>query len=159
MSKQRLIEAIVAKLEAELAVLERAVSAAREAATHEESKAEDPHDTRGLEASYLAGAQAARALELRQLIGMYKFLPLRTFRSDDPIGEGALVLLGFGGRKTYYFLAGQGGGLSVSIEGHTVQVITPKAPLGEALQGKRAGESCELEAQGNSREHEILSVT
>ena len=56
--KQKLIEAILLELESELSVLADAAKAAHLAATHEESVAEDPHDTRGVEASYLAGAQA-----------------------------------------------------------------------------------------------------
>ena len=59
--KQAIIDRLVEKLQSEAEALVRAAQAAHEAATHEESRAEDHHDTRGLEASYLAGAQAQRA--------------------------------------------------------------------------------------------------
>src|SRR5581483_11142644 len=60
MDKRRLVETVQQHLAEELATLMQAAKAAHEAATHEESKAEDQHDTRGLEASYLAGSGAAR---------------------------------------------------------------------------------------------------
>ncbi|MCM2323297.1 MAG: GreA/GreB family elongation factor [Oligoflexia bacterium] len=159
LQKQKLVAAIVRKLEEELAVLVRAAQAARDAATHEESKPEDQHDTRGIEASYLAGAQAARAGELKQLISMYKFLPLRAFRAGDAVAAGALVELEAEGKRQFYFLVGQGGGLSVAVEGLVVQVITPRAPLGEALQGKVEGDVIELESPNGAREYEVLGVS
>lgn len=158
MEKKKLVERILEHLHSEMETLTRAVDAAREAATHEESKAEDQHDTRGLEASYLAGAQASRVGELKQMISRFKFLTLREFRAGDPISEGALVEVEWKGRKSHYFLVSQGGGISVQWEGKTIQVITPRAPLGEALQGRRAGEAVEVESQGSSREYEIISV-
>ncbi|NBU22139.1 hypothetical protein EBS43_12140, partial [bacterium] len=59
--KSQILASIVQKLNHELQTIELSAQAALEAATHEESKAEDQHDTRGLEASYLARAQASRA--------------------------------------------------------------------------------------------------
>src|SRR4051812_31278987 len=58
MTKEELVKAIIAKLNHNLGILERAARAAHAEATHESSKAENKYDTRGLEASYLAGGQS-----------------------------------------------------------------------------------------------------
>lgn len=158
MNKKTVVERIVAQLESELEVIRRSAAAAREAATHEESRAEDSHDTRGLEASYLAGAQAGRAEELQRLVTAYKFMPFREFREGDAIAPGALVELDLDGRKSWYFLAAEGGGFSVTVGTSKVLVITPQAPLGEALLGHRAGDGVEVEVQRALREYEIVSV-
>lgn len=156
--KQKFIDQIIANLESELAGLQKSVQAAHEAATHEESKAEDQYDTRGLEASYLAGAQASRAAELKQLLAMYKFFPVREFKAGEAIDSGALVELELNGKKFHYFLVSQGGGVSATIDGKRIQVVTPQAPLGEALLGRKLGDTVEVEAQNAVREYEVTAV-
>ncbi|MCC7441505.1 MAG: GreA/GreB family elongation factor [Bdellovibrionales bacterium] len=156
--KSRLLEQIVAQLERELASVTRAAQSAHEAATHEESKAEDQYDTRGLEASYLAEAQAGRVTELKKLVVHFQHFPTRKFTETDPVEVGALVELEMGGKSQLYLLAALGGGLSLEIAGQRVQVLTPQAPLGDALLGRRLGEGVEVELQGSLREYKILSV-
>src|SRR4051795_10826976 len=109
MNKRRLVETIQIHLAEELATLVQAAKAAHEAATHEESKAEDQHDTRGLEASYLAGAQASRAAELRQQQHVFRTLALRDFGPEESIGVGALVELEIDGKRSLYLLLPIGG--------------------------------------------------
>src|SRR3954471_18577763 len=121
MDKRQLVETIQAHLIDELAALVQAAKAAHEAATHEESKAEDSHDTRGLEASYLAGAQAQRAAELQSQITMWKFLPLREYGAEDLACPGALIELEHGKTRAFYFIAPRGGGLVMRLEGRPVQ--------------------------------------
>ena len=64
MKKRKLIETITERLKADLALYYRAAVAARAEATHEQSKAENKYDTRGLEASYLARRQAKQVAEV-----------------------------------------------------------------------------------------------
>lgn len=158
MDKQKLIEQIIAKLEQELNAVTQAAKAAHEAATHEESKPEDQYDTRGLESSYLAGAQAHRAVELKQLITQFRNLPVREFKESDRVELGALVELQLNGKLYFYFLVAQGGGLSASFDGRIVQVITPHAPLGEELLDRKIGDTVEVEAQGVVREYEVKRI-
>ncbi len=169
--KARVIEAIIARTHEELETLISAARAAHEAATHEESRAEDQHDTRGLEASYLAGAQSERALELeRQLVQLKRMLPPRSFSPTDPIVAGALVELeqvgrpGHKARRTVCLVVPQGGGFSVTIESVSVQLLTMGSPLGEAIIGRKAGEIVEIESpnSGSAKgdiEYLILSVS
>jgi transcription elongation GreA/GreB family factor len=158
LKKRDLVEKILENLNRELQTLLQSAAAAHEAATHEESKAEDAHDTRGLEASYLAGAQLARVEVLKKTIASYQFADIREFKPTDPIELGALVELELDGKRLNYFLVGQGGGMSLSLQGKTVQVITPQSPLGEALLGRRVGDSIEVEGQKVSREYEVLGL-
>lgn len=159
--KRKVIDQAVSRLSDELAALIQAANAAHEAATHEESRAEDQHDTRGLEASYLAGAQAARAAELQKLISIFRQLPLRDWIEGEPAAIGALVELELEstGKRSIHFIAPLGGGISVKMNESTVQFITPQAPLGEALMGKKVGDLVEVEAsQGLVREYEVIRI-
>jgi transcription elongation GreA/GreB family factor len=157
--KSKLVDAIVTRLETELAAMTQAAESSRIAATHEESRAEDSHDTRGLEASYLAGAQAGRASELKQLISVFRLMNPRSFSKDERIDVGALIELAQGAKNSFYFLAPTGGGTSVQIEGKTIHVIAPKAALGEELLGKRCGDVLEIEILGDTREYTVLQVS
>ena len=74
MNKRALIEKIVARLTDELGVYFRAAQNSRAEATHEQNKAEDKYDTRGLEASYLARGQSRQAAELEAAIAEYERL-------------------------------------------------------------------------------------
>jgi transcription elongation GreA/GreB family factor len=160
-NKQNLIEKILEKIQSEMDAQVRAAQAAHEAATHEESRAEDQHDTRGLEASYLAGAQASRAAELQQLIYIYRLLPLDNLPPGARIAPGALVELELETtptKRSFYFIAPQGGGLTVHSEGVQVQVLTPQSPVGEAIMGRKAGDFIEVEGKGAVREYHVVSV-
>jgi hypothetical protein len=63
MNKRAVLKKIIAKLTGELEVYFRAAEYARAEATHEQNKAENKYDTRGLEASYLARGQSKQAAE------------------------------------------------------------------------------------------------
>jgi transcription elongation GreA/GreB family factor len=165
MNKALLIEKLEAELRRELETLSAAARTAHEAATHAESRAEDRHDTRGLEASYLAGAQAARAAEIERQIQILQQLPRGATPPGSKISSGTLVELESGGIQSFCLLSPTGGGLSFTLEGVRVQVITPQSPLGEALLGSSPGETIELEApaaganpRSASRTFKIVSI-
>lgn len=158
MDKKKLVETIMAQLTADMAVLKEAALATYEAATHEESKPENEYDTRGLEASYLAGAQAKRIAEIEELLVIYKHLILKDFGPQDKINATALVELELKGKHSFFFIMAKGGGISVQFEGKTIQVITPATPLGEALQDLRKGDIAVVETGSQVREYEIVNV-
>ena len=156
--KSKLIDLILKTLDSEVASLTLSAKAAHEAATHEESKAEDSHDTRGLEASYLAGAQQARIQTLLKVITFFQFFKIRDFQPTDPVSIGACIDLKLEGKEVTYFLASHGGGMSVSLEGKSIQVITPQAPLGETLMDKFVGDTIEIESRNVIREYEVILI-
>src|ERR1700728_2792408 len=98
MEKSRLIEQIVASLSESVAVLEKAARASHAEATHESSKAESKYDTRGLEATYLAGGQARQAREILDSIKLYETLMAKDFAADEAVDLTALVELEAGGK-------------------------------------------------------------
>jgi hypothetical protein len=132
--KTELVAQLRKILEAELDVLLKSAAAARDAATHAEAKPENKYDTRGLEASYLAGAQAERAAELQRDLQVLASLPLRTFGSDDKVAATALVAVERNGQPVHYFVMPVGGGARLTSPLGPVTVITPQSPLGRALQ-------------------------
>ena len=157
-SKRDVVEKVSAALAREIAVLAQSAASAREGATHEQAKPENDKDTRALEASYLAGAQAGRARVLEANAKRLEFLELRDFSARDPVALAALVELEVDGERALFFLSPAGGGQKVDVAGGTVQVVTPEAPLGQALVGKVAGDGFELRIGKNLREYQIVSV-
>src|SRR6202012_89463 len=91
MNKWIVIKKIVARLTGELEVYFRAAQFARAEATHEQNKAENKYDTRGLEASYLAHGQSRQAAEIEAAIVEFEKLAARPFAADDAIAVGALI--------------------------------------------------------------------
>ncbi|MES2964391.1 MAG: GreA/GreB family elongation factor [Bdellovibrionota bacterium] len=158
MDKKELVKRVLEKLEEERVALAQAARNTYEAATHEESEAEDQYDTRGLEASYLAGAQAKRVAEVEQFITMLKFLEAKDFDEETAISATALVELDHDGKTTWVFLLPKGGGMTVEFEGHAVQIVTPKSPMGEALVGRHTGDLALVDTGKETREYEIVSV-
>lgn len=158
MDKKKLIEVIRAQLMDDLAIAKQAALATYEAATHEESKPENEYDTRGLEASYLAGAQAKRIAEIEELLVILKHVDIKQFGENDKINATALVEVELNGKHNFFFILSKGGGVNVKFEGHTIQIITPSSPLGEALQDLKKGACAVVENGDNFREYEIINV-
>jgi transcription elongation GreA/GreB family factor len=158
MNKNELLDLIIKKLEEDFDLALLAMRATYEAATHEESKPENEYDTRGLEASYLAGAQSKRVAEIEELIYTYKNTPLKKFIPTDVIATSALVKLECNGKKTFIFLMPKGSGLMMPFENQMIQLIAPSSPLGEALLGLRVGDVAVVEKGTTIKEYEVLSL-
>jgi transcription elongation GreA/GreB family factor len=156
--KRELVEALLAKLDAELETMRRAAKDAREAATHEEAKPENDKDTRALEASYLAGAQAARVRELEGAIKAIGGMPLIDLEGKKIQASAVVMLEDEDEAKTTFFLAPFGGGATLAAASMTVQVVTPQSPLAQALFGRTSGDVIELRAKGRPREMTIVEV-
>jgi transcription elongation GreA/GreB family factor len=158
-NKRKVIATIIARLREDLALYHKAALAARAEATHEQSKAENKYDTRGLEASYLARGQSKQAAEIEQAIAQFEKLVPRDFGPTDPIDTGALVELQSSREKTLYFIGPRAGGTEVIFEKREVLVITPESPLGTQLLGKKQGQKCRLEIAGEKQDYTIATVS
>jgi transcription elongation GreA/GreB family factor len=155
-SKAALKDELTRALEEQLAVLEQAYQATREAATHEEAKPENDKDTRALEQSYVARGQAQRVEEVRAGLADTRAMPVAVFGEDRPAALGALVVVEENERELTFLLAPYGGGILLC-QG-AVQVVTTKSPLGRGLLGKRAGDACETKVGDRMRELTVLAV-
>lgn len=144
MNKQQIFEQFKTELENNLKLAVQAAQNTYQDATHEDSKAENKYDTRGLEASYLAGAQAKRATELKEALTVITILKLREFSEDTPIAITALVELQSSEKNMWIFLVPKGGGQNINFEGHHIQTVTPESPLGANLVGKNLDDEITL---------------
>lgn len=158
MNKRALIKKITAKLTGELEVYFRAAQYARAEATHEQNKAENKYDTRGLEASYLARGQSRQAAELESAIAEFEKLTVRKFTEVEPINIGALIVLEVNGETLYYFLGPRAGGTEILHDKKEILVITPQSPLGEQLVGRKTGDQSQLNFGGTKQTAKVLSV-
>jgi len=159
MNKQKLVQQIIAQLESDLLTLKSAAQASYEAATGEESRPENEYDTRALEASYLAGAQAKRVSEVESLLTVLKYLEIKSFNAHSPIGASALVDLDNVGKKLCVFLIPAKGSITINFESKSIQVITIQSPLGEALVGLKVGDFAIVDRPQETLEYEVLGVT
>ncbi len=158
MNKRALIKKILTQLTAELEVYFRAAHAAHAEATHEQNKAENKYDTRGLEASYLARGQSRQALETKAAIAAFEKLTPRKFGAGEPIELGALVEVEQRSERTLYFIGPKAGGTEVTQEGREILVITPQSPLGEQLRGKKSGDRLQLDLGGVRDAYRVTGV-
>jgi hypothetical protein len=159
MDKTKIVQAIIAELEKDLAVAITAAKSAHQDATNDESKAENQYDTRAVEASYVARGQAKRVAQLREALYEYKSLVPKIFSANDGISSTALIEIESQGKKSILFYMSKGGGFSIEVDGIKIQVVTPLTPLGEALLQMKMGDTISVEFGNNDREYEILKVT
>ncbi len=152
--KANLIRLFCAELSHQEHVLLASAKAAHEAATHEESQPENAKDTRAREASYLAGAQSARARELKAMQNALAFLVPRSFANEESIALSALVEVRCQGRSTFYLLGPHAGGTKANDGVHEVIMVTAEAALGRALIGRTVGDEFTL----GPRHYEIVSI-
>lgn len=156
--KEAILTELRARLSRELEVLRSAAAAAKEGATHEEAKPENEYDTRGLEQSYLAGAQMARVDALSDTLEWLTTFEAPEFGDDASVQLGACVHVDDGDQERFYFVCAAGAGHKLSINGTTCWVVTPGSPIGRKLAGRRAGEVVEHVVKDRGVELEILSV-
>lgn len=159
MNKRALIKKIIEQLANELAVYHKAARAAHAEATHEQSKAENKYDTRGLEASYLARGQSKQAAEILQAMEQFEKMAVREFGKEDPIDLGALVELETHGERSFYFIGPRAGGTEVVHQKKEVLVITPQSPLGQQLVGKKQAERLQMQIGASRNEYRVISVS
>lgn len=154
--KSDVIAAIIVHLDEELAALDAITAAARDEATHEQSRPENQYDTRALEASYLAAGQGARLTALHRLRGWVAH-PDRA-QVNVIAGDGALVRAKIGGQRRDLLL-GPAGGPDVLVGETRVQLISTRSPLGAALVGLAVGDATEVDTPRGLAEVEVTAVT
>jgi transcription elongation GreA/GreB family factor len=165
--KKEILQSFIRKFESELAALLVSAKSAHEAATHEENQSEDKHDTRGVEASYLAGAQGARAAELRQVILEYRALLDSQTKPHERAAAGAVVCMqpldeeggDAKGPPMRVLIAVRGGGTTIEWGGKTLSVLTPSSPLGESTLGTLPGEEVSVDSKAGSRWYRIEAIS
>ena len=159
MNKRTLVKKILAQLQAELESYAKAAKAAHAEATDPQSKAENKYDTRGLEAAYLAGAQSRQAAEAQLAIGKFEKLVLKDFSASSAIDLSAIVEVETRGERSFFFIGPCKGGLEVQQNGKELLILTPQAPLGQQLIGRKTGDSFKWGDGPAAAEYRIVSVS
>jgi len=158
--KADILKAFFQELDRELNTLVEAAFTAREVATHEDSKAENKYDTRGLEASYLAGAQAKRARELRETIDQLKKMPEKNYSADDPIQSQALVTVeDEQGSEKHFLIVPKEGGAKVTVSQKTYFLITPDSPIGKKLLNRKLDDDFDFVLKGETVTYQITEIS
>lgn len=138
-------------------MLVQSAKAAHSAATHEESKAEDRHDTFAIEASYLAAGQAVRVAELEKTIQEFEaYLSHRVVHFS--VSLGAFISYELDQAVHYAFVSTLGGGSKIQIEALTIQTLSLQSPLGETLEGAKLNEEINFEIRGLEKTYKINSI-
>ncbi len=158
--KKRVLDAVLERMHESWSQMIGAAQRTREGATHAEAKPENEKDTRALEQSYLARGQAARAQEMTEQMHVLRFMPLRIYGAEDPIGAGALILLeGDDHTQRCLFLSPHGGGTEVQVDGVDILVVTPVSTMGRGVLGRTLGDDVELRVRNKVRSYIIASVS
>jgi len=157
--KRSVLLAFLAHFEREIAALVGSAKSAHEAATHEESRAEDRHDTFAIEASYLAQGQAIRVQTLRKSMVELTGLLDHLNGNLNSVDVGALITLESNGKRTHSFIAEFGGGVQVTLDQKTISLMSPSSPMGEGLIGLTLGDTFTLESKNGDRDFKIVEIT
>lgn len=161
-NKTQLLDRAIDHLQKQMDLLIHTANEAKAASTHEESKAENKYDTRGLEASYLAAGQSQRVLEIKETLFLLKKMTPREYRGSDPIGITALVHLSCESLKdeppvsseTRWVFLLPIGGLNLAWEQTPIQTMSLSSPVGRALLDSFEGDSFQIK----NKEYSILKV-
>ena len=154
--KASLRDALADALASELDTLMAAQQLTTEGVTHADAKQEGSKDTRAIEASYLARGQAARVASLSRDLAGVRAMPLREFSESDRVALSALVTVLNEEQQRLLFIAPAGGGTRLELAGQSVDVVTPKSPLGRILVGAEVGDIVTWDAK--DQDFDILEL-
>tara|TARA_B100001248_G_scaffold262427_1_gene258353 strand:+ start:8329 stop:8811 length:483 start_codon:yes stop_codon:yes gene_type:complete len=154
--KKEILKSFIKDLEDSYELLAKLAHEAKEHATDEDSAAENKYDTRGLESSYLAGAQSLRAKEFQEAIYYYK--RINTELASKSIVVGSLVHVKIDDKDKFFFIVPVKGGLTISFNDIEIQSLSSSSPLGSRLLGKQSEDVFEWQQGENELECEILRV-
>ncbi len=154
--KEKILNELIEKMKAEMHELEAAAKSNKDFATDQEFKAESKYDTRSLEASYLASAEAKRVEDLKLEIQMLEEVDLKLSAKSDEVCIGSLVNLRHKDQDRSYFLIPTAGGTLLKVEDQAVLVVSVFSPLGDAVLGLKVGEEFEVETPKETRTYQVI---
>lgn len=163
MDKQALVSQLVAKIREAVAVAEREMAAAADAAQHGADAQTKREDARmAIEFGGLARGQRLRAEQARmQLAAVESFHP-RPIRRGGRVDVGAVVEIEDtdSGVGRTFLLAPAGAGVELAGPGGDgfLSVVTPSSPMGKAVIGQEVGDCFDITVGGETRSWEITWV-
>ncbi|MDX2023505.1 MAG: GreA/GreB family elongation factor [Deltaproteobacteria bacterium] len=161
MDKRFLVEQLMDRLRETAAVARKAGQAAADEAREGASPAEKREDARvHMEYSSLARGQAERAQRAAAELSVLETFRPPDFAANAAIALGAIVEVEDGDQGRTFFLAPVGAGVELTGPGGDgfLSVVTPKSPVGQAVLGKRVGDTLEITVKGEAREWTVTYV-
>lgn len=155
--KKELLAELISRARTELVHLEEAHKSNKDFATDQEFKAESKYDTRALEASYLASAEAKRVEELKLEIQILEEVDTEASKKLGEISIGGLVEILHNEQKRLYFLIPTAGGTLLKAGSEAVLVVSVFSPIGDAMMGLKNGEEFEVETPKETRLYKIVA--
>lgn len=141
------------KLQQELDAIVHSQNEAQSGMTHAESRAENDKDTRAIESSYLARGLAQRVAQLKSSLATIQAWKLPEPELEPKAALGRIVSLCDEDEQEQkrVWLAPAGGGLKLQAGKDTTLVLTPSAPLGQALIGKSVDDEVSVQSPKGAR--------
>lgn len=140
MTKDNLIANFCSQLEEKAQLMKSVLADSSEGANGDETKSEGKYDTRAIEASYLAEAQAEQLALAEESLSTFRNFHPPTYHINDKAGLGALVEVDQDGEINFYLLAPTGGGAITNHLGCEATIITPNSLLYQNIIGKKLGD-------------------
>jgi transcription elongation GreA/GreB family factor len=131
---------------------EKAKDAALNAAGAMQSKSDTTKSQQGALANGIAG------LVEEAQVGISKLFAISFVDAPDCVSAGTVVSVREGNADGLYFVMPYGGGEEFNYDGKKFSVVTPTSPLGQALRGRKVGDTCVVRAPGGNRLLEIYSI-
>lgn len=153
--KKTIKTSLVNKLENELKKIEEAAKSSREYAIADDLKSEGKYDTRAIEASYIASAEARRVEEIKLDLQMIQEMEINPSRHLE---MGSLALIEHNSRDQFYFLSPTMGGEMLNVDGKMILVISVFSPIGSEAMNLECGDSFEVETPKESRVYKIKEI-
>lgn len=142
MDKKRIIDALIEKLETELATSRQSLDSVRRAVENAPGAMQSHSDTTRFQQARVAEElqrQLRQKTEVIALLNRFCQGALQVRR--DAVDIGSLVEVEEHGQLATYLILPEGGGSIVSVDGRTVAILTGKAPLASAMMRHVAGDT------------------
>lgn len=159
MTKRDIHQRFIARLTAELESITVVARKTFVTATSDEHRAEHKYDTFKLESSFLARGQAKRVEELAEALESLQLLPLKDLDKTTPVQLSALIRLKASeGGARILFVCAAAGGETIEVDGEEVIIVTARSPLGQAVLGKKTGDTFAVKIGTTKHTYKVVSV-
>ncbi len=155
--KEKILFELRSKVDTELAKIRQSYETTKNLVQNGDLKSDGKYDTRSTEANYLADGQRQRIADLEQEQEL--LTDINISKKQKSVSIGSLVTLNLNDNIRKYFIAPTAGGTMLNIDGEAVLVISVFSPIGDAALGNNAGETFELELNGQSREYQVVDIS
>lgn len=160
MDKKKIIEKIIEKLKVDIDDLERNYQRVREVVITAPGAMQSASDTTRMTESVIADKLQTAMSEKKEAISIFEtfFEKEINFNPVSQIQIGSLVEVESNNEKQYFFLLPKIGGLKIEVDGKNIMILTPEAPMTQAILDKKVGDKVEINIVEIKKNIEILEI-